>query len=299
LRGKEKTMAMFANFRRTVRLVATLILLSVFAVSCTGVDDSEITLEDIARYATGTAQALSVSESISPTQTPLPTATPIPPTPIPPTKTPLPTLPPILPDATRISFAPGATYGYDTGTIEGGETKDFVLKALVGQPMLVSVNSHNNDVILSIITEDGVELQSTEQNWPTWQGTLPATQDYYIQISGAQSSEIYSLWVTIPSRIKFDPGATSATVEGIAVDGYIASYVIAAQGGQTMDILLTPTPDAAALTVWGFSDGQPYMRSVTGSTVFHMQLPSTQDYIINVVPFAGREVTFTLQVEIQ
>ena len=83
------------------------------------------------------------------------------------------------------------------------------------------------------------------------------------------------------------------------MDGYIASYVVAAQGGQTMDIQLMPEPTLAALTVWGFSDGQPYMRAQMGSTIFNMQLPSTQDYIIDVVPQAGQEVNFTLRVEIQ
>ena len=66
-----------------------------------------------------------------------------------------------------------------------------------------------------------------------------------------------------------------------------------------MDIKLTPVPNAAALTIWGFSDGQPYMRAMMGSTVFNMQLPSTQDYIIDVVPQGGQVVNFTLFVEIR
>ena len=66
-----------------------------------------------------------------------------------------------------------------------------------------------------------------------------------------------------------------------------------------MDIQLTPDSGTAALTVWGFSDGQPYIRHITGSTTFNMQLPSTQDYIINVVPYADQVVDFTLEVEVK
>ena len=88
-------------------------------------------------------------------------------------------------------------------------------------------------------------------------------------------------------------------MSGATVEGYIASYVVAAQGGQTMEIQLTPNPNAAALTVWGFSDGQPYIRAQLGSTTFNMQLPSTQDYIIDVVPQGGQEVDFTMRVEIK
>ena len=165
--------------------------------------------------------------------------------------------------------------------------------------MLASVSSHDNDVTMAIIAEDGTTLLPATQGWANWQGTLPATQDYYFQIIAGASTENFSLWVSIPSRIQFNPGAISATVSGRTVDGYIASYVVAAQGGQTMNIVLVPNPNAAALTVWGFSDGQPYIRAQLGSTTFNMQLPSTQDYIIDVVPQAGQEVDFTMTVEIK
>jgi hypothetical protein len=230
------------------------------------------------------------------------TSTPIPPTEVPPTatSTSLPAATPILPAATRINFAPGTTYGTATGNIQAGQTLSFVLKAQQGQPMLASVGSHDNDVTMAIIAADGTTLLPATQGRANWQGTLPATQDYYFQVIGGASTENFSLWVSIPSRIQFDPGAISATVSGRTVDGYIASYVVAAQGGQTMNIILVPNPSsAAALTVWGFNDGQPYIRAQLGSTTFNMQLPSTQDYIIDVVPQAGQEVAFTMTVEIK
>jgi len=165
--------------------------------------------------------------------------------------------------------------------------------------MLASVSSSNNDVTMSIVAENGATLLLASQGSTNWQGTLPATQDYYFQLFGSVNAEDFSLWVSIPSRVQFDPGEISATVSGATVDGYIASYVVAAQGGQSMNIVLIPNPNVAALTVWGFGDGQPYMRAQMGSTTFNMQLPSTQDYIINVVPQGGQEVDFTMTIEIK
>ena len=289
------------NLNILTRKTAFIVILIYFVIvssSCIAGDEPAFSLEDIARFATETQQALPAEEFAAPT--PLPNSTLVPsPTSFPPTVTALPTSPPILPTATRINFIPGATYGIVTGTIEAGKTQDFVLGALIGQPLQASVSSPKNDVTMSIITANGVELLAAEQKSTSWQGSLPATQDYFFQLLGGAGTQNFTFWVSIPSRIQFDVGAISETVSGKTIDGNIASYVVAAQGGQTMDIQLTANPDVVALTVWGFNDGQPYIRAVMGSTTFNMQLPSTQDYIINVVPQGRQEVNFSLEVEIK
>ena len=53
------------------------------------------------------------------------------------------------------------------------------------------------------------------------------------------------------------------------------------------------------MTIYGFTDGQRYLRSEKGLTTYHFVLPSTQDYVIVVVPAAGRQVSYTMRVEIQ
>lgn len=284
---------------RRAGLSATLVVLSVFSISCNGVNDPAISIKEIERFATETMQALRTELEIIPTSTTVPTSTLESPTPIPPTDTAPPDSTPILPAATRISFDPGATSGVAKGVIEAGKTQNFVLGASTGQPLQASVFSQNNDVTMSITTEDGVELLPSEQGWANWQGTLPKSGDIYFQVIGGKVSSNFTLSITISHRIEFEAGAVSATVNGKTVNGNIISYVVAAQGGQTMDIVLTGTPDVAALTVWGFSDGQPLIRAVSGSTTFNRQLPSTQDYIINVVPQGSQEVEFTLRVEIK
>lgn len=275
-----------------------LLAVSVVILSgCAGAIPTDIPAEELERIVQETLQAL-----------PAPTASTVPPTPplaigsatpAPPTVTAPPAPAFSLPAATGVIFAPGATSATRRGTIGPGQTQNFVLQANQGQPMLASVGSPDNDVTMSITDESGTVLLPESQEWSNWQGTLPDTQNYYIQVIGGAREQEYSLMVSLPSRIQFEPGATSATVSGETVDGNIASYVVAAQGGQTMDIVLMPEPTLAALTVWGFSDGQPYMRAQMGSTTFNMQLPSTQDYIIDVVPQAGQEVNFTLKVEIE
>lgn len=283
-------------------LIFLILISSLVLASCAGTVPTPLTTEEVEPAPTKILEPLP-TQTI-PTNTLAPTSSSIPPTtasatPLPPTVTQPPTPAFSLPAATRIRFAPGATQGTASGTIRPGQTQNFVLGALQGQPLLAFVSSTDNDVTMSITAESGVVLLPASQAASSWQGTLSATQNYYIQIIGGAQEQNYSLSVSIPNRIQFAPGATSATVTGKTVEGYIASYVVAAQGGQTMNIQLSPDPDMAALTVWGFSDGQPYMRAQMGSTSFDMQLPSTQDYIIDVVPQAGQEVDFTLRVEIQ
>jgi hypothetical protein len=56
----------------------------------------------------------------------------------------------------------------------------------------------------------------------------------------------------------------------------------------------------AALTIYGLTDGSPYARAQNGITDFSMTLPSTQDYIIHVVPHTSSGlVNYKLTVKIQ
>ena len=233
-------------------------------------------------------------------QAPLASPTPIAPTatltatPVPPTAT-----VPAAPAAIRLTFAPGATFGFVQGTLQLGQSQTYVLEAMKGQPLIAMVDSYNHDNTLDITGKNSTVLLAGSQKLNSWQGLLPSTQDYFFKVGAGASAEDYTLSVTIASRIQFASGATSATVTGSTVNGYNVTYVLYASGGQTMNIALTVPAGTAALTIWGFSDGQPYQRSVTGSTTFNMVLPSTQDYIIEVVPMAGQVVNYSMKVEVK
>jgi hypothetical protein len=199
----------------------------------------------------------------------------------------------------RINFTAGATVGFEQGTVQPGQSQTFVLKALKSQPMIVSVDSVYQDVTMAISAQNGDTLLSASNKWNSWRSILPATQDYYIKVIAGSSAEKFTLTVTIPSRISFASGATSAKVSGTTAGASTVSYVLFASGGQTMDITLNPSPNKATLGVYGFSDGQPYLRSASGSTTFHMKLPSTQDYVVEVVPQTGQVVDFNMTVKIK
>ncbi len=230
-------------------------------------------------------------------------ATSIPPTAVPPTAVP-PTIPVIaptqpLPAATRINFLTGATTGVVTAPIAPGQTQYYVLNAMQGQPMIVMVDSFNHDVTLSIKTQGGTTILGAGAGQSNWQGMLPTTEDYYIGVVGGATTENFTLSVEIPARIKFTQGTDKQTLTGQTAGGYNVAYTIFALKDQNMSVELTSPGNQAALTIYGFTDGQPYIRSVTGATTFDMKLPATQDYIIEVVPMAGATVNYSLFVQVK
>ncbi len=218
---------------------------------------------------------------------------------IPPTALPLINLTAALPDATRITFLPGATTGIMTGSAGPGQSINYVLQASQGQILMVNVDSTNHDVTVSIKTQGGTSMLSPATQQSTWQQALPQTEDYYLTLHGGTSQENYTLTVTIPSRLKFAPGEDKLKVSGKTAGGYAVSYAIFAIKGQKMIVDLSPISGDAALTIYGYVDGTPYVRYVSEQTSFRFKLPSTQDYIIQVVPRAGSEVPYVLVVQVQ
>jgi hypothetical protein len=216
----------------------------------------------------------------------------------------IPTLPPVgstlvPPAATRINFLPETTTGVVSGSIQPGQSQYFVLNASLGQPLIVMVNSLNNDVTLSIRTQGGTWMVNPAAHLSNFQSMLPKTEDYYIGVYGGDATENFTLTVEIPSRIKFAPGADTAMVSGKTVAGYDVAFTVLAVKGQVMRVYLNGVGKDGALTIYGYSDGQPYVRSVTEQTTFGLKLPVTQDYIILVVPRSGKVIFYTLIVNIK
>jgi hypothetical protein len=163
----------------------------------------------------------------------------------------------------------------------------------------VNVDSLNQDVTLSIKTQGGTTMLNAAAKQSTWQGSLPQTEDYYLTIHGGATTENFTLNVVIPARIKFPEGADTVKVTGKTVGGYNVLYTLFAIKDQKMSVDLSNLSGDAALTIYGFNDGQPYVRSVTEQTSFTFRLPSTQDYIVEVVPRAGSTVSYLMTIKIQ
>jgi hypothetical protein len=200
----------------------------------------------------------------------------------------------------RISFAVGATSGGVKSSLAPYQVQSYVVSAGAGVPMIVTAKNAN--VTLAIFgASDGVTLVpawSATKGYPGWQGILPSTQDYVVQVIAPPSAQSYELIISIPARINFASGATSASVNGTTVNGNVVEYVAYAGAGQTMDLTLVPSNGPAVLLLYGFQTGQWLLYSNQDKKTFSTSLPATQDYIIGVVPTSGTVVNYTLTVAI-
>jgi hypothetical protein len=282
-------------------LKITMLILLFTATACGSAAAPTPSFDAISTSAAQTLQAQVATSTPAPaTVTALPTLISQPPTSLS-TAIPQPPAPTTsnLPAATRINFATGTTESLTLGTISAGETLDYVIGALKNQPMIVMLTTPDDSAKLSIVGADGTVLLSPSKQLSNWQGYLPSTQDYYFHLTGNGSTQNFNLNVEIPARILFAAGQNEITLSGQTTSGFSVMYTAYARGGQQMDVTINTSPEVAALTIWGFSDGQPYARAQNGVTNFNMTLPSTQDYIIQVVPQGGNVVSYAVTVKIQ
>lgn len=99
----------------------------------------------------------------------------------------------------RIQFAPGAISTTRTGTLAPQQRKSYLLRALAGQQMYVTLTSASSQVNFSLQgVGDGQIYKRGEVGTPNWDMTLPATQDYRIQVVnfGDRSAD-YTLYVQV------------------------------------------------------------------------------------------------------
>lgn len=85
-------------------------------------------------------------------------------------------------DDERIEFAPGTDYGSVAGTTEAGVSDGYVLSAQEGQAMTVVVASVEQNAAVTVTGPDGTVLEPS--GGPVFVGTLPATGDYRLEVSG-------------------------------------------------------------------------------------------------------------------
>ena len=208
--------------------------------------------------------------------------------------------------AARLHFRTGSTVVTGTYNLPARQNEYYVLRALKGQPMIIDVMSTNGDVTFSLTPLSGAQaaapggsaVVSASDKRATWQGTLQKTGDYSFVIYGGASAENITFSLTIASRVQFARGADKITLHGKTVGGNAVTYAAWAGKGQVMKVDVTGAGANAALTIWGFSDGQPYVRSALEQTSFSFTLPASQDYMVMVVPRAGMVVNYALTVKI-
>jgi Ig-like domain-containing protein len=200
---------------------------------------------------------------------------------------------------TRITFAPGATEAGVEGSLPSGQSQDFAVRAVQGQTMMLDLSSSSNSATLTVWGAQGINPQVFRTTPNGWIGLLPATEDYIIRVSAGIAATNFSLNVTIPQRIVFEPGAVGKTVNGTTSARQTVTFLLRASAGQTMTVTLSAPPNSAGLTIYGLSDGNPLVRAVSGATTWTGPLPGTEDYVIEVVPAVDGAINFSLQVGVQ
>jgi hypothetical protein len=211
-------------------------------------------------------------------------------------------IPTTTPDMTRITFQSYATSAMVNGNLNANQPKSYVLRALAGQVMMVNVASPYNNVFLRIygLNTGQILLDYTGGTGQTsWQGTLPVTQDYVIQLFPTGGATNFTLNVTIPETIVYAPGTNSLSLSAPLRPNEAHTYIIRAGQAQTMTLQLTPNDKTILLALYGYQNGQQIPNISDGQTSWVGQVPVSQDYIIKVVSQVGYDTTFTLYTKIQ
>jgi len=217
---------------------------------------------------------------------------------IPPTLPPPPPLPP-LETMVRISFPSGATSASVAGILKKNSPIDYGLRALQGQTMIISVSSPGDNVYLGVTgLTDGIPLLRTVAGSTQFSGVLPLTQDYRLTLIAPVQKSSFNMQAIIPARIKFQPGAISATLQGKVIERSVNHYLLNAMSGQNMTVNIFSPYSDVFITIYGVQDGIPLVRSVAEATTWSGILPNTQDYMIEAVSVGGT-ANYTLQVTVQ
>ncbi len=116
-----------------------------------------------------------------------------------------------------------------------------------------------------------------------------------IMTSTAQPTPTPSPTIAAPeaARIQFAPGAPWETFNGHLNDYESDHYVLRAQEGQTLDLVID-APKQVGLTVVG-ADGIPLKRYVYEEKSWRGELPTTQDYFIEVNAIEATAYTLTVR----
>jgi hypothetical protein len=249
------------------------------------------------------------STSIPPSATPpavmnTPTAIPPSATPQVALSTPTATLPGVLSQpnladgsASKVVFTPGTSSAVEQGTLLPGQVVTYTLEAVQSQPMTLIMDSPNHDITLGVFGPDGKAILNPDNKGTSWQGSLPTTGIYKIQVTGGATEESYNRTTKIAQVVNFAPGATSFTLDGILKNGSLSSYSLNSSAGQTMSVSLNVPASTASLDIFGISTGTLLDASEKANSWTGI-LPQTQDYVIEVIPNNNQDVNFSLTVSV-
>lgn len=192
----------------------------------------------------------------------------------------------------RIHFAPGATSAQVGGDLAAGSSIRYVLRALAGQLMELNLSAPQG-ISFTVTTASGRVLAPVTGGSTAFRGYLPRNGDYIIKITSGQKAGSYSLFISIPQRVVFQPGATSTTIDGVVGAQQSHEFILGAKAGQLMEIDVTPA-NSLQLIIYGV-DGSVLRSGMGEGSSFRGEIPSSQDYIVTVRA-GDQAVSFSMNV---
>lgn len=192
----------------------------------------------------------------------------------------------------RIRFQVGSMGTQLSGRVTGAAANQYVLFALGGQTMNLTLDN----ATLSVISPSGqplVQGDRTAEPVRRFSQVLSESGDYEVIVTVPADAPPadYTLTVSVTGvtgptstseRIAFETGATSAAVSGQLVEGETDIYVLEAFAGQT----ITLNVSGAFLTVVSPS-GIPLARAQNNVQSVSQVLPETGDYVVQLSTPAG------------
>lgn len=203
---------------------------------------------------------------------------------------------------TRVRFARGTTSGILNDSLPAGGEHAYLLGALQGQVMLAhaiawtdAASGRAGETAVRVFRPDGAEVTAPGGTGALWTGRLPLSGDYVVRVRATGGPASYTLAVQIPRRVVVDRENPSTSFAGVAPSRAPVDYLIKGERGRYLDVELRSEDGSTHLHVYGLDDGAQLARLADRQRRFAGPLPSTQDYVISVVP-AGEGARYELMV---
>lgn len=251
---------------------------------------------------------------------PKPTLTPTPNPSVTPTPTPTPTFSEPVTYNHTLNLTPGESTSVES-PIEPNTTINYTFKGEQGQQLTASLETEG--ALLSVLAPNSTPIDNSSVRVTNYQGTLPVTGDYTIQLTPAQgiAQTKYKLTLGLanssvavptptstptssPSPSQEVPGADTETISGEPgrkpISGrtsgrqQIKRYLVNLQEGQELSVIVTK--GAVTLDIRG-PNGQ-LLEDASKLLSWQAQVRNSGQYQIDVVPIPDNSVDFELLLDI-
>jgi len=216
----------------------------------------------------------------------------------------------------QLDLVPGATASV-SGTLQANGTANYTFNGEQGQQLSTALAQEG--VLLTVLGPNQAPIEELARRVTRYQGTLPFTGEYTIQLSPVQGIEEsnYQLDVllenpvlptptptetppstviptVVPERISVNTGEV-VTPSGITGPQQITRYLVNVQEGQVLSVAVAQ--GAVTLDIRD-PDGQ-LIEGATNLLNWQSQVSRSGDYQIDMIPTANEDIEFTVNIGIE